>query len=316
MGDDVKKLIITRGLPASGKTTKAEAWVAKDPVNRVRVNRDDIRQMLHNGVFVQRDELTRGTEDTVIKMRDALISTALSAGRDVICDDTNLPQRVACDLRRLADKHSAEFEVWDLTDVDMGTCITRDYDRGVRGGRTVGPKVISDMHTRFLRGRRYPLPFPEPTTPTALDVVPYVGNPGGQSTYLVDIDGTIALMGDRSPYDETRVGADRPNVDVIRVVRALHLAGYRIIFMSARTEGCYDATRAWLNRYVDITGVLIMRAVGDTRKDAIVKLELFDRHIRNNLDVNVVGVFDDRKQVVDMWRALGLTVFAVAEGNF
>ena len=30
----------------------------------------------------------------------------------------------------------------------------------------------------------------------------------------------------------------------------------------------------------------------------------------------VVGVFDDRQQVVRMWRALGLTVFQVAEGDF
>ena len=30
----------------------------------------------------------------------------------------------------------------------------------------------------------------------------------------------------------------------------------------------------------------------------------------------MVGVFDDRMQVVRMWRALGLTVFQVADGDF
>lgn len=29
-----------------------------------------------------------------------------------------------------------------------------------------------------------------------------------------------------------------------------------------------------------------------------------------------LGVFDDRRQVVRMWRELGLTVFQVAEGDF
>jgi len=53
---------------------------------------------------------------------------------------------------------------------------------------------------------------------------------------------------------------------------------------------------------------------GDGRKDAVVKREIFDREIRDNW--RIVGVFDDRQQVVRMWRALGLTVFQVAEGDF
>ena len=57
-----------------------------------------------------------------------------------------------------------------------------------------------------------------------------------------------------------------------------------------------------------------MRATGDQRRDSIVKLEIFDQEIRDRY--HVIGVFDDRQQVVRMWRALGLTVFQVAEGDF
>lgn len=57
-----------------------------------------------------------------------------------------------------------------------------------------------------------------------------------------------------------------------------------------------------------------MRPAGDSRKDAIVKREIFDQEIRDRW--RVIGVFDDRQQVVRMWRALGLTVFQVAEGDF
>jgi hypothetical protein len=42
----VSKLIITRGLPGSGKTT----W-ARQQVRFVRVNRDDLREMLHGGML-------------------------------------------------------------------------------------------------------------------------------------------------------------------------------------------------------------------------------------------------------------------------
>jgi predicted kinase len=40
------KLILTRGVPASGKSTWAKAWVEEDPLNRVRVNRDNLRWTL------------------------------------------------------------------------------------------------------------------------------------------------------------------------------------------------------------------------------------------------------------------------------
>lgn len=57
-----------------------------------------------------------------------------------------------------------------------------------------------------------------------------------------------------------------------------------------------------------------MRPAGDHRRDAIVKRELFDLHIRHQY--RVTHVLDDRTQVVQMWRALGLTCLQVADGDF
>ena len=57
-----------------------------------------------------------------------------------------------------------------------------------------------------------------------------------------------------------------------------------------------------------------MRPAGDRRRDSIVKAELFDRKVRD--EYRVLVVLDDRKQVVDMWRSLGLTCLQVAEGDF
>jgi hypothetical protein len=132
---------------------------------------------------------------------------------------------------------------------------------------------------------------------------------------MVDIDGTVALTAGRSPYDESRVHEDRPNRPVVDVVRAMHDAGYRILFVSGRTDACREATEEWLAEHVlEVYEALYMRKAGDTRKDAVVKLELFDAHIRHAY--NVVAVFDDRASVVAAWRSLGLTVFQVAEGDF
>lgn len=299
-------LTITRGLPACGKTTWARAWVARDPTHRARVNRDDLRAMVHDGVWLGQD-----TEKQIVAGRDATIRALLRRGVDVVCDDTNLPQRTARDLRRLAVVAGAEFLVVDLSDVPVGECVRRDAVRD----RPVGESVIRDMWNRHVRGRPRPLPLADEPQDGGDQPVPYVPPPGAPSAVLVDVDGTVALMAARSPYDETRVREDRPNLPVIAVVNALYDAGHAVVFCSGRTEGCRVETERWLCEHVmaPVTA-LHMRAVGDTRRDAIVKLELFDRHIRDAY--RVVCVLDDRDQVVEMWRALGLTALQVAPGDF
>ncbi|MET8355229.1 MULTISPECIES: hypothetical protein [unclassified Micromonospora] len=139
--------------------------------------------------------------------------------------------------------------------------------------------------------------------------------PGTPEIVLVDIDGTVALKGDRSPYDMTRVSRDQPKPAVILAVRAMHSAGYGVVFCSGRDESARTDTVAWLDQHVKVPYLALhMRAVGDTRDDAVVKAEIFAREAREKF--TVVGVFDDRARVVRMWRALGLTVFQVAEGDF
>lgn len=298
-------LTITRGLPGSGKTTRARAWVAEDPAHRIRVNRDDLRQMADNGDFI-----ARVTEPRILAARDALIVALLRRGLDVICDDTNLPQRTARDLAALARRARADFTVADHTGVPLETCIARDAARTDKA--PVGEDVIRDMHARYLHGRTVPLPLPaEPDGPAAGAL--YEPKPGTPAAILVDIDGTVALHGTRSPFDETRVHEDRPNHPVITTVRAL-AAAHQVVFASGRTDGCRAATEQWLAEHVGVPFALHMRPAGDTRKDAIVKQELFDRHIRENYDVRLV--IDDRNQVVAMWRSLGLTVLQCADGDF
>lgn len=302
------KVIITRGLPASGKTTKAKAWVAEDPLHRTRVNRDDLRQMVHNGFLDGQN-----TEKTITRMRDALITTALKLGLDVINDDTNLPNRTVRDLRAIAQRNGAEFEVWDMTDVPIEVCIERDAQRE----KTVGEAVIRKMYTK-IQGKPYPIPIIEPKNDEIVAGAPYVPPIGGNipEAVIVDIDGTVAHMVSRSPYDESRVHEDLPNKPVIDMVQRLHRDGTKIIFCSGRTDSCYKPTYEWILKHVKIDDfALFMRRTGDNRKDWVVKREIFNKHIRL-ARVNIIGVFDDRNQVVEMWRKLGLTVYQVAEGDF
>jgi hypothetical protein len=87
-----------------------------------------------------------------------------------------------------------------------------------------------------------------------------------------------------------------------------------MIFVSGRKDDCRDVTEAWLKANGFEYDWLYMRKTGDDRNDAVVKLDIFNEHIRNGYDV--LGVFDDRNRVVNMWRRLGLKCFQVAEGDF
>jgi predicted kinase len=135
------KLIITVGLPASGKSTWAAQQVLQaNPGAVVRVNKDLLRTMLHA------DRHAKGTEPQVLRARDALIGSFLRTGVDVIVDDTNLDPYHHTRLADLAQRHGAEFHIQDFTDVPLQTCIERDLERHA----SVGREVIEQMHQRYL----------------------------------------------------------------------------------------------------------------------------------------------------------------------
>jgi predicted kinase len=296
------RLLITRGLPASGKTTFAR----KLQPGVVRVNRDDLRRMLHG-----RRLFTQWAESQVTHAQRAAVEALLRAHADVIVDDTNLRAKTVREWAELAAQHGATFEVHDFTDVPVDECIRRDAERDPVD--QVGEEAIRRMHGRYLAGKRLPLavPWVDPGGPGEI----YRPDPELPAAILVDIDGTVALMDGRSPYDWSKVGSDLPNQQVITAVRAMHAAGNAIVFCSGRDAVCRPETEAWLDLYVGVPyEALFMRPEGDTRKDAVVKREFFETEIRDRW--RIAGVFDDRRQVVRMWRTLGLTVFQVAEGDF
>lgn len=141
-------LRITRGLPGSGKTTIARAWVAEDPARRARVNRDDLRAMLHDSTHIKGNDSQPGTEKSVLAARDATILVLLRWGLDVICDDTNLPASTVAQLNELATCTRSRFELVDLTGVPIDVCIARDSKR--YGRARVGEQVIRGMYAAHL----------------------------------------------------------------------------------------------------------------------------------------------------------------------
>lgn len=132
---------------------------------------------------------------------------------------------------------------------------------------------------------------------------------------MCDIDGTLALRGDRGAYDFTRCEEDLLNVSVRGALRSFRSAdGDVIVLLSGRGEEHRGQTEAWLRAHEVPYDELWMRAAGDQRRDDVVKAELFDRHVRHRFAVRVS--LDDRDRVVAVWRRMGLPTWQVNYGSF
>lgn len=317
----MSRLLLTRGLPASGKTTFAKAWVAEDPAHRIRANRDDLRLMLYGKPY----GLTGEQEKAVTLAQHAMVSNALHMGFDVVVDDTNLNARFLKQWLLLAKTESAEIEWHDeFLDVDYQTCVLRDATRNAK----VGKDVIISFWSRYLKNGKPRRPTLDSNEPDLSGFKPYHGTPGKPKAFLVDIDGTIASNGpdrdhpNRGYFDWHRVGEDSPVKVIIEIVHHFVDVGLLPIFVSGRDGVCRPETIQWVGQHVygvadrhADTFELFMRPAGDNRKDSIIKLEIFDRYIRDNYDVQFA--LDDRNQVVKAYReVLGLTVLQVADGGF
>lgn len=132
---------------------------------------------------------------------------------------------------------------------------------------------------------------------------------------IVDIDGTLAKMNGRGPFEWDRVGEDLPNPAVCDLVRCLQRASHTIIIFSGRDGSCREQTENWLDQ-IDIKyDYLYMRPPGNNEKDSIIKRRLYDNYVAGKYEIKFV--LDDRNQVVDMWRKdLGLTCLQVDYGDF
>jgi hypothetical protein len=114
---------------------------------------------------------------------------------------------------------------------------------------------------------------------------------------------------------------DSPRTAVVKVLEHLLFTGVEIWFFTGRPEEYRKLTSDWLIKHTNVVhdevhnGQLVMRATGDYRPDYVVKQEMVDRMLIEDRR-RLVAVFDDRSQVVEMWRRNGINCFQVAPGDF
>src|SRR5690348_14079600 len=134
-------VILTRGLPASGKTTWAKEQVVREPGRYKRISKDDLRLMVNN-VY------SKEHEAFILDARDDLIVLALMHGFSVIVDDCNLNPKHEARIRELVGDQ-AEILIQDFTHVPLETCLKRNRTR--TGYALVPEEYILAMHQKYLQ---------------------------------------------------------------------------------------------------------------------------------------------------------------------
>jgi len=316
------KCILTVGAPASGKSFWAKQEVAKDPNNWARINNDDIRAMLNGSVY------SADYEKFVTDTREHLLRDALKRGKNVILDNVNANRRHFDTCCKIAKSINADIMVMEKPFYEeLDVLLERDSKR--EGKAQVGEVVVKKWF-KELGGKQHKhykarveiFQERRGNLNQAIDAPAHV--PGVPEAVICDLDGTLALIHGRSPYDASDCDIkDLPNVPVIETIKAHYEAGRKIIFCSGREDKYRPETIRFIEKYCyivygDASAViqyeLHMRKTDDFRKDAIVKEEFYQNNIEGKY--NVLLVLDDRNQVVSYWRSKGLTCFQVAEGDF
>ena len=154
-----------------------------------------------------------------------------------------------------------------------------------------------------------------------------------KDTYIFDLDGTIANIDKRRAlcakpngkmdfkqfFDPANIDLDLPNDPVIQTLQMLDKAKFNIVIFSGRSKATKDATVQWLKKYDVPFNVLKMRPTTHPfvyMKDDDLKKHWLDTIFPDDQKNRIVAVFDDRDQVVKMWRSNNIPCFQVNYGDF
>ncbi len=293
----MKKVLILKGLPASGKSTFARNLLEENKGQWKRLNKDELRAMLDNGNH------STANEKFVEKVRDFMLIEALKEGKHVVIDDTNLSDRPVDRITQVVQKYAKDAGDQVKIEIkEMETSLEEALERDEKREKKVGRNVILRMYKQHIlkdeRGPHY-----------------QQQNEQLSAAIICDLDGTLAIIHNRSPFEGEKAENDLLNKPVAEIVKNYHQLGVKIILMSGREEKARKATENWLHTHQIPYNELFMRTTSDMRKDSIVKKELFEANVKDKYFIQFV--LDDRDQVIDLWRLeLGLPCLQVNYGDF
>lgn len=297
----MNKLILTRGIQGSGKSTWAKAWVAEDPDSRVRINNDDIRNMLGNYWVV-------GREPLVSEMKQYVTQAAMDRGYNIVIDNMNLNPHEVKFWEKVVELNNAdpdgykyEIEFKDFF-IPLEECVRRDAMRP----NPIGEKVIRETWKRYKHFIQ--------TTEVEKHVNSMRRYTGKPKCIVIDMDSTMCFNVTKRPWygDGAAEGMinDIPNTGVVDIVRDLSKI-YSIVVATGRDTTQAEVTKEWLAKQGIEVDKYFFRTSRDYRKGVEVKKEQITDILE---EYDIVAIFEDCEPIVNMYREMGLTVLQPNKG--
>jgi predicted kinase len=301
----IPQLLILIGPPGSGKSTFAK-YLLRTEDNWFRICRDDIRLMQ----FTQAN-LTAEEESKLTTITDGMIDTLLQKGSNVVVDATHTRKQFL-DHYTVKFGHLADisYKVFDLDHKTLKDRVEKRYDET---GKYIPKSVLTDQIENFQRLKSsYDFTTKRRVERKSIEDLQDNSLP---KAIICDLDGTLAIIANRSPYDASECEKDLLNEAVAHIIMMSHQAGDKIILFSGRTDDYKLQTERWLAKHNIPYDILAMRVAKDMRKDSVVKLEMVEKYITGQYYIRFT--LDDRNQVVDMWRQqCGFNCLQVNYGDF
>lgn len=291
-------LTITIGIPGCGKTTWAKEVKANLKDHGVICDifeRDNYRRLESPNLDLNLYKYTKAREKQITEQQVNDAREALSKGHHVIIADTNLNHKTRIIWSDLAGEFDLQLQR-EVFDDPIQHSVHTCWKRNLKRHETVPVNVLMDMQTRL---REYTGQYVyDPRTEAELD-----------EAVIVDIDGTLAHMHSRGPFEWSKVGEDHLDKEVASYVDYLNHNGVHVFIFSGRDSVCRRETEEWLLRHDIDYAHLAMRPEGNTQPDYIVKEEMFDLYCKGKY--NVTHVIDDRAMMCRHWETMNLRVWNV-----
>ena len=285
------KAIINRGISGSGKSKSNSLHpdfkiISKDIYRKELVLHDTEINFWTTYRFFDKE-----IENSVIDLMNKDIQSSADAGENIIIDNTNLSNNRTNELIKHLQRLGYEILINNCNHSDnINDYIVNNKNRL----DSVDSSVVNDQYIMACINKLIPLK--------------------SHRILIVDIDGTLALPTHRSIYDYNKAYSDDVNSYVYDLIKHLAKTDYvdYIQFLTGRESYSYDVTKNWLTaKGFDMNKHrLLSRKTNDSRKDYIIKEEIYFNCLQQN---TVVGLFDDRPQVVEMWWDNLLPVFHVGD---
>lgn len=308
--ENKRKLFLYRGIQGSGKTTAAKAWVAEDPEHRIRINNDDIRNMLGPYWVPSR-------EDLVGQTKRGIAHFAMRGNYDIVVDNMNLNPKEIKYWEDIVNNYNNSLKsegvkpdiVWCEYEIEfrdffipLEECIRRDAMRP----NPIGEKVIRETWRRYKHFIQ--------TTEVERHVDKMRRYTGKPKCIVIDMDYTMCFNITKRPWYGKGAAEgmlnDIPNTGVVDIIRKLQ-EDFLVVVATGRDTSQGVVTQQWLEKQGIHVDEWHFRVEKDYRKGVEIKREQIIDILEN---YDIVAIFEDCEPIVQMYRDMGLTVLQPNKG--